>query len=123
MSAPQAYDPDLHLNLSDLALNCHINPSVVQLRIKQSKTDPFRQGINIFLGKTNIAIYPVQAIIQYIVVRNPNPGALFMLSEGTPLTRGYLVSRVQAALWRAGLDDACYNGHSFRSEAAATAQQ
>ena len=46
MSAPQAYDPDVHLNLSDLALDSHTNPSVVQLRIKQSKTDPFRQGIS-----------------------------------------------------------------------------
>ena len=55
VSAPQAYDPDVHLNLSDLALDSHTNPSVVQLRIKQSKTDLFRQGINIFLGKTDVA--------------------------------------------------------------------
>ena len=80
MSAPQAYDPDVHLNLSDLALDSHINPSVVQLRIKQSKMDPFRQGINIFLGKTDVAICPVQTVIQYIAVRSPNPGPLFMLS-------------------------------------------
>ena len=123
MSAPQAYDPDVHLNLSDLALDSQIKPSVVQLRIKQSKTDPFRQGINIFLGKTDVAICPVQAVIQYIAVRSPNPGPLFMLSEGTPLTRGYLVSLVQAALRRGGLDDACYNGHSFRRGAATTAAQ
>ena len=123
VSAPQAYDPDVHLHLSDLALDSHSNPFVVQLRIKESKTDPFRQGINIFLGKTDIAICPVQAVIQYITVHSPNPGPLFMLSEGTPRTRGYLVSLVQAALRRAGLDDSCYNGHSFRSGAATTAAQ
>ena len=123
VSAPQAYDPDVHLNLSDLAMDSHINPSVVQLRIKQSKTDPFRQGINNFLGKTDAAICPVLAIIQYIAVRSPNPGPLLVLSEGTPLTRGYLVSQLQAALRRAGLDDSCYNGHSFRSGAATSAAQ
>ena len=95
----------------------------MQLRIKQSNTNPFWQGINTFLGKTDVTICPVQAVIQYIAVRSPNPGPLFMLSEGTALTRGYLVSRVQAALRRAGLDDACYNGHSFRSGAATTAAQ
>ena len=123
VSTPRAYDPDVHLNLSDLALDNHSNPSVIQLRIKQSKTDPFREGINIFLGKTDGAICPVQAVIKYITVRSPNPGPLFVLSEGTPLTRGYLVSRLQDALQRAGLDESAYNGHSFRSGAATTAAQ
>ena len=116
MSAPQAYDPDVHLNLSDLALDNHSNPSVIQLRIKQSKTDPFREGIHIFLGKTDGAICPVQAVIKYIAVRSPNPGPLFVSSEGTPLTRGYLVSRLQDALRRAGLDESAYNGTVFVAE-------
>ena len=80
-----AYDPDVHLNLSDLALDSHTNPSVIRLAIKQSKMDPFRQGIKIFLGKTETAICPVKAIIDYITVRSPNPGPLFTLSTGAPL--------------------------------------
>ena len=45
----EAYDPSVHLNLSDLALDNHSNPTMVQLRIKQSKTDPFRQGVNVYI--------------------------------------------------------------------------
>ena len=48
-----AYDASTHLNPSDLSINVPSQPTVVQLRIKQSKTDPFRQGINIYLGATD----------------------------------------------------------------------
>ena len=123
MPTSDAYDPDVHLNLSDLTLHSHTNPSVMRLTIKQSKTDPFSQGINIFLGKTETAICPVRAIIDYITVRSPNPGPLFTLPTGAPLTRGYLVTQLQATLRKAGLDESQYNGHSFRIGAATTAAQ
>ena len=48
----QSYDPEVHLNLADIAVDSHIAPSLIRLRIKQSKTDPFRQGDDIFLGAT-----------------------------------------------------------------------
>lgn len=100
--SPEAYDPDVHLNLSDLAVDSHCNPLLVQLRIKQSKTDPFRKGIDIFLGSTGMDICPVQAIIQYLCIRNPDPGPLFMPAyPGLPRC----------------------NGHSFRIGAATTAAQ
>ena len=94
-----AYDPGTHL---------------VWLSIKQSKTDPFRQGVDIFLGRSGTSICPVQALIQYISIRPPVPGRLFLLSSGTPLTWAYLVSNVQAALRQVGLDDSACNRHSFR---------
>lgn len=56
-----AYDPAVHLSLSDLELDSHDKPTLVYLRLKQSKTDPFRKGVNIFLGNTGVAICPVQA--------------------------------------------------------------
>ena len=96
---------------------------MIQLRIKQSKTDPFRQGVEVFLGRTGTAICPVSALVGYIAVRNPLPGPLFILTSGAPLTRPYLVSSLQAALRSAGLDDKQYNGHSFRIGAATTAAQ
>lgn len=119
----RAYDPSTHLNLSDKALDSHTSPSIVRLSIKQSKTDPFRLGVEIFLGQTGTEICPVGALVRYIGVRPSNPGPLFMLSTGVPLTRTYLVSNLQAALRQAGLDDSAYNGHSFRIGAATTAAQ
>ena len=119
----EAYDPEVHLNLGDLALDSHTTPTIARLNIKQSKTDPFRQGVGVFLGTTGSSICPVQALIQYIGVRSPSPGPLFTLNNGLPLTRNLLVQRLQSALRKAGLDDSHYNGHSFRIGAATSAAQ
>ena len=90
----QAYDPEVHLNLTDLAIDCHDIPTLIRLRIEQSKTDPFRQGVEVFLGATKRDICPVQAILSYLEVRSSTPGALFMFSSGHPLTRSALVSHL-----------------------------
>ena len=114
----QAYDPEVHLNLQDLGLDSHLQPSLVRLCIKQ---DPFRQGVEVFLGKTDSAVCPVTAIIQYVGVRPVTPGPLFIRQSGVSLTRSYLVSQLQAALRMRGIDDTHFNGHSFRIGGAATA--
>ena len=44
-------DPSVHLSLSDVAVDSRSSPSMIRVRIKQSKTDPFRPGINLYLGK------------------------------------------------------------------------
>ena len=56
-----AFDPEVHLCLSDIALDSHTSPTMVRLQIKQSKTDPFRLGVDVFLGSTGANICPVQA--------------------------------------------------------------
>ena len=117
----QAYDPQGHLNLADISVDSHATPSMVCLQIKQSKTDPFRQGVEVFLGRTYAAVCPVEAIIGYIAVRASSPGPLFVLQSGTPLTRSYLVTELQSALRILGLEDSQFNGHSFRIGAATTA--
>ena len=117
----QGYDPEVHLSLQDVAIDSHSSPSVVRLHIKQSKTDPLRQGVDIFLGATYTTICPVQAILLYLEVRSPAPGPLFMFQSGSPLTRSALVSHLQTALQSAGVFPAAYTGHSFRIGAATTA--
>ena len=44
------FDPNVHLCLSDISLDSSHSPQIVQVNIKQSKTDPFRQGITLSLG-------------------------------------------------------------------------
>ena len=117
----QAYNPEIHLSLGDLSIDSHSNPSAVCIHIKQSKTDPFRQGVDIFLGRTNTAICPITAIINYIGIRPKTPGPLFMLQSGKPLSRAYLVHHLKQDLHAAGLPEAEFNGHSFRIGAATTA--
>ena len=121
--SPNAYDPKIHLNLQDIALDSYTAPSMIRLLIKQSKTDPLRQGVEIFLGATQSQVCPVEALIKYIGVRRPDPGPLFIFQSGAPLTRQALVSHLHEALGKVGIDHSRYNGHSFRIGAATTAAQ
>ena len=116
-----SYDPAVHLSRNDVAVDNAQKPAVLRVTIKQSKTDPFRKGIDLFLGKTATDLCPVTAMLNYLVVRGKQQGPLFMFRDGRFLTRERLVTAVRAALQKAGLDCAKYCGHSFWIGAATTA--
>ena len=116
-----SYDKEVHLNLHDLATDSHICPSLFRVRLKQSKTDPFRQGADIYLGATGATICPVRALWSYLAKRGPAPGPLFVFNSGTPLTRTALVDHLHQALQHSAFEPNLYNGHSFRIGAATTA--
>lgn len=115
------YDPEAHLSEGDVALDNLMNPSVVRLHIKASKTDPFRKGVFVFLGSTSTELCPVTAVSAYLAVRGRESGPFFRFVSGVPLSREYLVRRVREALRSKGIDDTKYAGHSFRIGAATTA--
>lgn len=98
------------------------SPSVIQVTIKQSKTDPFRHGVQLYLGKTGKDICPVMAILPYLALRGASAGPLFILSDGSFLTRKKFAALVLNTLKQAGVEDAQYNTHSFRIGAATTAK-
>lgn len=115
------FDPASSLCLGDIAVDDHQNPSIIQVCLKQSKTDPFRRGVSIYLGKTESDLCPVSAILAYVAVRPAVDGPLFVFKNGTYLTRDRLVACVRRALNTAGIDTKGYSGHSFRIGAATTA--
>ena len=41
------YDPEVHLNMGDVAVDDPRERTLIQLRIKQPKTDPFRLGVKV----------------------------------------------------------------------------
>ena len=116
-----AYDPSAHLSRSDIAVDNPSTPAVIRVTIKQSKTDPFRKGVDLFLGKTASDLCPVAAMLNYLVVRGPVEGPLFRFRDGRPLTRQRFVGAVREALAKAGINQDKYSGHSFRIGAATTA--
>ena len=116
-----SYDAGVHLSLNDVAIDSREAPSVISLRIKASKTDPFRGGVTIYLGRTDLDLCPVAALLSYIEVRGFQPGPLFVFQNGNPLTRQALVNRIREALASVGMDPTRYSGHSFRIGAATTA--
>ena len=58
MPSQSAYDPAAHLSISDVALDNAQDPRAVAIRIKASKTDPFREGVTIHLGKNGRGSVP-----------------------------------------------------------------
>ena len=116
-----AYDPAIHLSIADVSVDAASEPRTVIVHIKASKTDQFRQGVNVFLGRTDNELCPVAAMLAYIAVRGVEAGPLFRYEDKTPLTREALVREVRSALQQGGIDPTPYSGHSFRSGAASTA--
>ena len=78
----EVFDPSFSLTLGDIAVDQHNNPSIVRIRLKQSKTDPLRRGVNVFLGQTNADLCPVTAILAYVALRPQLEGPLFVFQDG-----------------------------------------
>ena len=61
------FDPLAHLCFSDVQVNSHSSPSYLQITIKTSKTDTFRQGVTLFIGVSGGTLCPVSAVLNYMV--------------------------------------------------------
>ena len=115
------FEKGKHLAASDVAVDSHTNPSTIAVTLHYSKTDQFGNGATIYLGRTRNTICPVSAVLQYLAIRPPTEGPLFVLESGAPLTKRVFITRVREALRQAGIDSSNYKGHSFRIGAATTA--
>ena len=115
------YDPEWHLSLDDVRVDSLDAPSRLEVTLKASKTDPFRQGHVLHVGATNQPVCPVAAVLSYMVVRGKNPGPLFTWGNQKFLTRAGFVEGLRRALASAGLKPGNYADHSFRIGAASTA--
>ena len=105
-----SYDSSWHLCVQDLALDSHINPTKLFVTIKASKTDPFRQGSTVTLGKTDRLLCPISAILPYVAVRGNEAGPLFRFQDGSFLTRDTFVKGVRHLLVATGIDPLPYSG-------------
>ena len=116
MTAPDvgSYDPSVHLSFGDVTVDDQRRPTFMKITIKQSKTDPFRKGVTLYIGRTNSDICPVAALLSYLACRDSRPGPLFVFGDGRLLTRKRFVALIRAALMSAGIDQEKYCGHSFR---------
>ena len=55
----QDFDQSVHLTKKYLAVDNQTAPNSLRVHLKQSKTDPFWQGIILFVGKTGSDLCPV----------------------------------------------------------------
>ena len=56
-----------HLSWGDLAMDNPGQPSTLSVRLKASKTDPFRKGITLYIGKVPSNLCPVAAMLAYYI--------------------------------------------------------
>ena len=110
--------------IRDIIVNSEANCYI--LRLRTSKTDPFREGVDISINE-NTVLQPVDTMIQYLKCRKEmgvnNDSPLFVESElcTSPLTRDSFISFLRQLLTRLGYKDFQYCGHSFRIGAATSA--
>ena len=92
--AAAQFDPRSHLCFEDVQVDSRESPSLVQVWIKASKMDPFRQGVTLVIGKTNDCLCPVTAVLAYMVARGLSLGPLFTWEDKRFLTRESFVGAV-----------------------------
>ena len=110
MTIPSAdtFDPGWHLTPLDIAVDNLHQPSFMQVRLKGSKTDQTRRGVNLYVGRTFNDLCPVAAMLSYLAIRGFNQGPLFKLQNGSPLTRQKLVDLLRTTLTAAGINPSLF---------------
>ena len=60
VSSDSQYNPSIHLSNRDVRVNDTGTPEFLEVHIKASKTDPFHQGVRVYLGKSGSDNCPLQ---------------------------------------------------------------
>ena len=79
---PGSYDRSRHLSLDDITVDDRNNPRLLQLFLKQSKMDPFKQGATIYVGATDNTVSPIKTVTCYLAKRKSKRGPLFITKNG-----------------------------------------
>ena len=82
--------PSYHLGVQDIAVDSPSSPLCMSLRIKGSKTDPFRKGAFIHIGLNWPLLCTVHSVLSYLTRRGDVPGPLFLFQNGQLLSRALL---------------------------------
>lgn len=115
-----SFSSEVHLSVADVAVDSRSSPSCIRLRIKASKTDPFRKGCFVHIGLGRAPLCAVQAMLSYLSLRGNSPGPLFLRKSGQPLSRAVLTDWLRQILSSAGIPGN-FSSHSFRIGAATVA--
>ena len=113
--------PNILRTYDDIAVDNKQQLSFITVNIKQSKTDPFRKGVTIVVGRAVGPLCPLVIVLTYMALRRPGQGPLFRFGDGRPLTRERFVAKVREVLQQIGIDQTKYTSHSFQIGAATTA--
>ena len=117
-----SFSPSYHLGVQDIAVDSPSVPSCMRLRIKGSKTDPFRKGAFIHIGLGRPPLCAVLSLLSYLTRRGDVPGPLFLFQNGHPLSRALLTDWLWQIMASANIPGN-FSSHSFRIGAATVASR
>ena len=92
-----SFSAALHLSVCDISVDLDADPSYLRVQIKASKTDPFRKGCFVHIGRGCFPLCALQAVLGYLAVRGNSGGPLFLCQDGRPLSRTILTARITLA--------------------------
>ena len=115
-----SFSPAFHLGVDDIAVDLDTFPACLCIRIKASKTDLFRKGCYVHIGKGKFPLCAIRSLLAYLSLRGNDPGPLFLFHDGRPLTRAILSSWLRDILASVGIHGK-FSSHSFRIGAATVA--
>ena len=102
--ASGSFDPMAHLTRHNIMVHSPKPPQWLTIRLKQSKTDQFREGNLMTVGRTRRKLCPVEAVLAFIMIQGRQEGPLFKYKDGRSLTRARLDAYLKKALGQAGVD-------------------
>lgn len=105
------FSAQCHLGLQDIVFDSA--RQLMLVRIKVSKTDPFRAGAVVRIASSRHPLCATQAMSSFLRLRRPlGPGPLFILSNGQFLTRHHIVQLLALAFPE--VPQGALGSHSFR---------
>ena len=75
---------DSVLRFEDVEVDHATSPSLVQFTLRLSKTDSFRKGVKVVIGRTGDELCPIAALLAYLTHRGGAPGPLFLAPIRAP---------------------------------------
>ena len=121
-TAPKTFEPKVHLSGKDV----RVGRRQATIHVKSSKTDPYRHGAKVTIGRTRSHICPVAVLRAYrktpqfhCSLRHP----LFWFRNKVSLSRQALSKYLRRLLHQAGVSPEKYDTHSFRVGGATAAAQ
>ena len=82
----------------DLAVDSHTDTRTVKIHLKKSKCDQFGKGADVYLGRTDLDLCPVTALLAYIETRVSGPGPLFVDSSQARITKPWFIGQFRDVL-------------------------
>ncbi len=118
----RAFNPETNLALADVTIMPTIEqPTYLCINIKKSKTDQFKRGVSLTIGKSGSHVCAVTSMPLYLRKTKPPPGPLFVYANGQPLSRVSFTSELRNNFSLLGFKLEEFASHSFRRGAATTA--